>query len=78
MAASSHSNAAQVMAKWKRFSSSIGLAFLTGVACVPAAAQSRVRQPDTSLALRRRNDLHSGPAEDRAAFWNFAEDMREP
>jgi hypothetical protein len=27
-------------------------------------------------ALRRRTDLHSGPAEDLAAFWNFAEDMR--
>jgi hypothetical protein len=27
-------------------------------------------------ALRRRNDLHSGPAEDLAAFWNFAEDMQ--
>ncbi len=38
------------MAKWKRFSSIMGLAFLTGVACVPAAAQSPVRQPDTSLA----------------------------
>jgi hypothetical protein len=29
-----------------------------------------------SDALRRRNDLHSGPAEDVAAFRNFAEDMR--
>jgi len=27
-------------------------------------------------ALRRRNDLHDGPAEDVAAFTNFAEDMR--
>jgi hypothetical protein len=27
-------------------------------------------------ALRRKNDLHSGPAEDEAAFWNFAQDMR--
>jgi len=29
-------------------------------------------------ALRRKDDLHSGPAEDLAAFWNFAEDMRSP
>jgi len=29
-----------------------------------------------SDALRRKDDLHSGPAEDLAAFWNFAEDMR--
>jgi hypothetical protein len=27
-------------------------------------------------ALRRRSDLHTGPAEDLAALWNFAEDMR--
>jgi hypothetical protein len=27
-------------------------------------------------ALRRRDNLHSGPAEDLSAFWNFAEDMR--
>ena len=27
-------------------------------------------------ALRRRNDLNRGPAEDVAAFWNFAQDMR--
>jgi len=27
-------------------------------------------------ALRRRDNLHSGPTEDQAAFWNFAEDMR--
>ncbi len=31
-----------------------------------------------SDALRRRDDLRSGPAEDLAAFWNFAEDMRSP
>ena len=29
-----------------------------------------------SDALRRRSDLHSGPAEDLAAFQNFAQDMR--
>ena len=27
-------------------------------------------------ALRRRDNLHSGPTEDLSAFWNFAEDMR--
>ena len=27
-------------------------------------------------ALRRKNDLHAGPAEDLAAFQNFAQDMR--
>jgi hypothetical protein len=29
-------------------------------------------------ALRRGADLHSGPAEDLAAFGKFAEDMRKP
>jgi len=29
-------------------------------------------------ALRRKADLRSGPAEDLAAFQNFAEDMRRP
>jgi hypothetical protein len=29
-------------------------------------------------ALRRRDNLHSGPPEDMAAFWNFADDMRAP
>jgi hypothetical protein len=28
-------------------------------------------------ALRRKNDLHSGPAEDLAAFQNFADDMKQ-
>jgi hypothetical protein len=27
-------------------------------------------------ALSRKNDLHAGPQEDLAAFWNFAQDMR--
>jgi hypothetical protein len=27
-------------------------------------------------ALSRKNDLHAGPGEDLAAFWNFAQDMR--
>jgi hypothetical protein len=27
-------------------------------------------------ALSRKNDLHEGPGEDLAAFWNFAQDMR--
>jgi hypothetical protein len=36
--------------------------------------------PETAAsdALRRKDDLHFGPDEDLAAFWNFAEDMRSP
>ena len=35
--------------------------------------------PETAAqdALRRKDDLRGGPPEDLAAFWNFAQDMRE-